>query len=272
MNKRFKKRGSNKTLKWVERIMISLVCFFIIISTVFIYGRIQELAEEEQKFETMRISVAEAATQNRVEMIEENEIQTERQMLEEYRHLYEENPDFAGWISIVGTQIDYPVMQKLEDREYYLHRDFSGRKAYAGVPFVGDGDLNLEGGDVFLYGHNMKNGSMFADLLKYRNKEYWEAHRMIQLDSLWEHGYYEIFSVFYVTEDEWSQEEGLFYKVHKKLLLERNEFLEKLKRIGQYETGTIPAIDDSLIFLITCSYQKKDGRFVVVGRRIQDAS
>ncbi len=86
----------------------------------------------------------------------------------EYREIVKGNPDFAGWISSAGTSIDYPVMQMSWEPEYYLHRNFAGEDSFAGVPFMGSGDMKE--GDIFLYGHNMKNGTMFADLLKYQKE------------------------------------------------------------------------------------------------------
>lgn len=86
----------------------------------------------------------------------------------EYREIVKGNPDFAGWISSAGTSIDYPVMQMSWEPEYYLHRNFAGEDSFAGVPFMGSGDMKE--GDIFLYGHNMKNGTMCADLLKYQKE------------------------------------------------------------------------------------------------------
>ena len=75
----------------------------------------------------------------------------ERTVLPEYQELAEINPDFVGWIFIDGTNIDYPVMQTLWEPEYYLHRNFTREYSYAGVPFVGTGDLQAEKEDIFIY-------------------------------------------------------------------------------------------------------------------------
>ena len=78
----------------------------------------------------------------------------EAKILPEYQELVLENPDFAGWIVIDDTAINYPIMQTLGEPECYLHRDFKGHDSYAGTPFW-EGEPAGERGP-FLYGHNMK--------------------------------------------------------------------------------------------------------------------
>ena len=66
----------------------------------------------------------------------------EAKILPEYHELALKNPDFAGWIVIDDTAINYPIMQTPKELEYYLHRDFKGKASYAGTPFVGRGNLH----------------------------------------------------------------------------------------------------------------------------------
>lgn len=83
----------------------------------------------------------------------------------------EQNPDFFGWISIEGTELNYPVMHTPKDEEYYLRRDFNGEDSQSGVPFLSASCY--EGcGNYLIYGHNMKNGSMFATLLAYADRDF----------------------------------------------------------------------------------------------------
>lgn len=182
------------------------------------------------------------------------------EILPEYKELIEKNPDLAGWIRIRGTSIDYPVMQTLEVPEYYIHRDFEGKSSYAGMIFVGGGNMMVEAEPLFLYGHNMKNGTMFSDLLNYQKKEFWEKNSIVLLDTLWEHREYKIFSSFYAVEEDWESEDGIFYTSKANKNLGR-----RAKERGIYETGVVPKQNQSLLILVTCSYHRKDGRFVVAG-------
>lgn len=190
------------------------------------------------------------------------------EILPEYRKLYEENQDLAGWIRIEGTGIDYPVMQTLNDREYYLHRNFQKEESYSGMPFAGTGNLLESDDDIFIYGHNMKNRTMFTDLMRYENQEFWKKHPIIVLDTLYEHREYKIFTVFYANEDEWEKDSGLIYPVIRNMSEKRSEYLERIMQEGLYDTGIETEIGKALLFLITCSYQEKNQRFVVLGMQI----
>lgn len=187
----------------------------------------------------------------------------EREILPEYQELILENPDFAGWITIDGTTINYPVMQTPEEPEYYLHRDFKGRESYAGTLFAGASDLQEEHADFFVYGHNMKNGTMFAAVLQYRQKEFWETHKTVCLDSRYEHRKYTVFSVLYADESEWSETNGLFFR-ELSGDRKRTEYIGQLKKYELYDTGTVPDAGKPLLFLVTCSKRKSDSRFVTV--------
>lgn len=98
--------------------------------------------------------------------------QPEQTAFEKYAAVYEQNSDFVGWISIEGTNIDYPVMQTVDNPNYYLKRSFEKQYSDYGVPYVQENcDLGLSDNCV-IYGHHMNNGSMFADLCKYADEDF----------------------------------------------------------------------------------------------------
>ena len=93
-----------------------------------------------------------------------------------YQNLYWENTDMVGWILIEDTNIDYPVMQTPTDPTYYLKHDFEKNYTDYGCPFMqADCDALCPSDNLIIYGHNMKDGSMFADLAKYRSKDFWQT-------------------------------------------------------------------------------------------------
>lgn len=92
------------------------------------------------------------------------------------------NTDCIGWLSIDGTNISYPVMHTPNDPQKYLRRSFFGQYSQSGVPFL-DGRCSTVGGNLIIYGHNMKNGTMFADLKKYLNTDFLNAHRTVRLET-----------------------------------------------------------------------------------------
>ena len=185
-------------------------------------------------------------------------------VLPEYQDLFLENPDLVGWVTIEGTSVDYPVMWTPEDPEYYSHRGFDKEDSPNGLLFMdADSMLDAEGGNVIIYGHNMKNGSMFADLLKYEEQEYYQAHPTIRLDTLYEHRDYEIVSVLKTNEIE-----KLPFSFTQPGDSDEAEVLNNLKQEALYDTGKSAQAGDDLLTLATCDYSSADGRLVVTARRV----
>ena len=103
---------------------------------------------------------------------------------ERYRVVQEQNSDFVGWLSIPGTNIDYPVMQTVDKPNFYLKRGFDKQYSDYGVPYVQENcDLALSDNCV-IYGHHMNNGTMFADLCKYESEDFYQEHKTIRFDTL----------------------------------------------------------------------------------------
>ena len=92
------------------------------------------------------------------------------------------NTDCIGWLSIDGTNISYPVMHTPSDPQKYLRHSFYGQYSQSGVPFL-DGRCSTNGGNLIIYGHNMKNGTMFSDLKKYLNTDFPNPHRTVRLET-----------------------------------------------------------------------------------------
>lgn len=110
---------------------------------------------------------------------EQAEIEDAPQVLHDIDSLQEKNADCIGWIRVPGTDIDYPLMWTPDDPERYLHTDFYGGYSDYGVPFM-DYRCDPDSSNLILYGHNMFDGSMFTDLLWYREKEYMDGHILVQ--------------------------------------------------------------------------------------------
>ena len=124
-------------------------------------------------------------------------VPTEPEVLPELAGLLEVNPDLVGWIHVPGTVIDYPVVQRPGERDWYLKRDFYGQKSSAGCIYAReDCDVARPSDNVTLYGHMMRDGSMFAQLNFYTNRRFWEENRVFRFDSLYEHRSWEVICVF----------------------------------------------------------------------------
>ncbi len=209
--------------------------------------------------------------------------------------LYAQNHDLIGWVQIEDTKIDYPVMQTPDDPEYYLHRDFEGADSASGTPFMDAqsvvfpqqsadaGSEDKAGGgkrpvtwDWLIYAHNMKFGTMFHDLQKYDDKEFWEGHKTFTFDVFdpktgkSDNGVYEIFAV---SRSEIKPEDTDAFKYYQYAGCSDqgtfDEYVAGVKAESSYETGITPRFGDQLITLSTCAYHTKEGRMYIVGRRVK---
>lgn len=99
----------------------------------------------------------------------------------DFKKLKSQNQDIAGWIYIRGTTIDYPIVQG-KDNEEYLHQDFNKKKSSSGTIFLDNNcKKDFTSDNNIIYGHHMKNGTMFAQLLKFREKSFLKKHNEIMI-------------------------------------------------------------------------------------------
>lgn len=192
----------------------------------------------------------------------------ESEVLFRYRSLYTINNDMVGFIEIPGTSIKYPVVQSLNQSNYYLRRNFYKQSATCGSIYVREAcDVFKPSDNITIYGHKMTNGTMFADLHKYKKQSFWEDNNLIYFDTLTEYHTYEIFAVF---QTEANQGNSFNYHLFDdaKDEAEFNQFVKSCKALSYYDTGITPTYGDKLITLSTCDKSMEDGRLVVVARRI----
>lgn len=185
--------------------------------------------------------------------------------LTKYDALYDQNHDLAGWLSLPDTALDCPVMYTPQEPEKYLRRAFDGSYAVSGSLFIGDG-CSPDGSNVIVYGHNMKNGTMFGELTAYAREEYAGDHPVFRLDTLAEEREYRVIAAFYCTAGE---AEGFPYRYVD--LGERETFGEYLDRAEERSLWPMafrPEFGTRLALLSTCSYRGEEGRFAVIGAEI----
>lgn len=189
-------------------------------------------------------------------------------LLSKYADLYEENKDLVGWLSIEGMTINYPVMQ-CEDDEYYLEHDFYGNESIYGCLYVRErADVNTPGTNFIIYGHNMRDGSMFGDLDLYQDEKFFLEHPLISFDTLYEERVYEVIAVF--PSQVYYEDEDVFkyYQFYEADTQEEFDyFYENIKTSSLYDTGIEAEFGDTFLTLSTCAYHVEDGRFVVVAKQ-----
>ncbi len=176
----------------------------------------------------------------------------------------EANEDTAGWISIEGTAVDYPVMRTPEAPDFYLSHGFD-RQSSAGGMIVMDAGCGLQGGkNYLLYGHHMKNGTMFGQLERYLSPQFYRGHGEILFDTPWETGSYQVFSVFCLSGLEMEEvSECLMADTEEKF----RKLIELAERKNVHASRNMPRWPERLLTLVTCEYTRENGRLFVMARR-----
>ena len=185
------------------------------------------------------------------------------------RNLYLENSDMVGWIQIEGTGIDYPVMRTPADPNYYLKHDFEKNYTDYGCPFMqADCDALCPSDNLIIYGHNMKDGSMFADLAKYRSKDFWQTHKTVRFDTAVGSCAYEIFAVIHTTVQADAADVFPFYRfVDAASPEEFADYVSACKAQALYDTGISAEYGDKLLTLSTCDNLTDNGRLLVIAKQ-----
>lgn len=193
------------------------------------------------------------------------------QVLFKYEDLFNQNKSLIGWVEIADTVIDYPVMQTVNN-EYYLDHNFNQEYDKNGSIFL-DAACSIypRSMNLIIYGHHMKSGSMFGSLQNYQSESYYEDHKIIEFDTIYEEGTYEVMFVF---RDRVYSQEDVNFKYYEFIDANSEQefysYMDEMAAASYYDTGVVAQYGDQLLTLSTCDYQQDNGRFVVVARRITE--
>lgn len=189
--------------------------------------------------------------------------------VEKVKELQQENADVKGWVQIENTNINYPLLQT-DNNDYYLTHNYKKEYSSYGSIFINSNcDIKDQNSNVILYGHDMKDGQMFQDLLKYQDKSFYESHPIIKIATEEKEFEYEIICVF--KSRIFYQDEKNVFRFYQYYHFENenkfNEYINSCKKIQLYDTEKTANYGDQLITLITCEYSQENGRMVVVARK-----
>lgn len=199
-----------------------------VLAGVKIYSELREQQKEKEDF-----AVVSQIAEPTVTTAQTESEPTERPAAERnIQALITENADCIGWLSIDGTNISYPVMHTPSDPQKYLRRNFYGKYSQSGVPFL-DGRCDLQSTNLIIYGHNMKNGTMFSDLKRYVDRDFLNAHRTVKFETT------DGVQTFIVTEALKTNTSDAWY-------------------------DRIAAEDSRQLILSTCYGSGKDGRLLII--------
>ena len=192
---------------------------------------------------------------------------TEPPPQESFAELLRYNPDTVGYLSI-GEIVDLPVVQRENDNEYYLTHAYSGEEAREGALFL-DGANRLSDENLIIYGHNMRNGTMFGELSSFGEREFLLKNAVVRFDTLYENALYVPFAMFEASMDE---DDGHYFDVRQIVFDETSFelFVLKLRGRSVFDVPVAVEYGDQLLTLVTCSYNDDDGRYIVALRKLRE--
>lgn len=248
-----------KQLAMVFTVVLSVSSFFIIRNHIDsakqneVYDNLAEIVQDEPPKENEGVTFSE-----------------DKDYLAEYLELYRQNEDMVGWIKVEDTNINYPVVQSVNEPNFYLKHKFDKTYSAYGCPYVQENcDVQKPSDNIIIYGHHMNDGSMFTGLMKYRNKSFWEGHKTITFDTLTDRHQYEVIAVFKTVVYTDSSDSFKYYEfTDAENAAEFDAYVAKCKELSLYDTGVSAEYGDKLISLSTCEYSRNNGRLVVVAKRV----
>ena len=250
---------------------IALIFFIggILLVCVFSYPRVKDYIEYKKQ-----VAFYNELVQNHVEVEATNSVYSDPlsdmptpletpSILAHIAPLLESNEDVIGWITIPNTPINYPLMQHT-DNQYYLEYNSANEPSVYGSIYVDyRNDKHLLDRNTLIYGHNMNNGAMFHELVKYKEENFWEQHPYIYMSNLYETFTYEIFAVYVVDADVETVE----------VAYESDEVFMNYIQACQERSIWPKSIDleptDQIITLVTCSYESDNARTLVQAKLIK---
>ncbi|MEG1002738.1 class B sortase [Clostridium sp.] len=195
---------------------------------------------------------------NDIRKIETSKSETDKEKFESLKKI---NENYKFWITVQGTEIDYPVVQSTNN-EYYLNHNFYNKKNDSGTLFVDYRDKIEKDRNIIIYGHNMKDGTMFENLSEFKDESFFNKNKYITLKEGEIEKKYEIFSV-YIADDNFNYLVPTF-----KSDKEYESYLERMVKKSMYKRDISLSCKDKIITLSTCSYEFDDARFVVQAKEI----
>lgn len=243
----------------IKILFLILLIVIMAISSIVVFKNIKEDNKQDEIIEQV-IDIAykkDTIVDNQIEDLQESNINMNK--------LYEQNNDIIAWIKINNSNINYPIMQTIKKPNYYLRKNFYKEYSYYGTPYLAE-QCNIDlSNNLVIYGHHIKGFKMFGELENYKNKEYYNNHKIINIYTLNDKRKYEIVYIFRTITNT-----GFDYYnyINFNDKSEFNTFNNKCKELTFFDTQIQCTYGDKFITLSTCDYTRENARFVVIAKQI----
>lgn len=256
--------------KWIRRAILFLLLAVFVFSAAYIIVTLWEYRSSEREYAEVAEKYTITAERRRQPGQESEETPSGEEpeelsaspIIVDFEALLEENEDIIGWLYCEGTAINYPVLHG-KDNDQYIRHSYKGKYETAGSIFVESlNRRNFEDSNTIIYGHHMRNGTMFACLDQYQEQEFYEEHPVMWLLTP-EHDYrIRLFSAY--TTSGYSDTYTIFMGPGDEL----NEYLKKCLSQSDFQADfDAEKLDGKgkYVVLSTCAYDFQDARYVVHG-------
>lgn len=259
------KDNNPKGIFTLRNAIIGILLLVMVVSGI---GVIREQMESRrQREEQERLAaLASQTTEELVIETEATEPETEAPYVSpiDFEALWAENPDVVGWIRIPDTKIDYPILYDADSNEKYLHTDFDGKESVYGAIYLDcDSEPDFSGWNNPIYGHHMKDGSMFKGVVRFKEPEYFKEHQYFEIYTPERTIHLKAVSCYYSGSD------GIVRKTKFKSQDDYDAWL--LERLKPCRYAEIPEVSVGSVFtLVTCSYETNDARTLLFAVEVDE--
>lgn len=248
--------NKSKKKRWTRLALLIISISALIYSAVSLLAIFNEYKKGEKEYESLQKYVN---RDSKISEIEDKEI-----LSVDFESLKKLNEDIVGWISFKDTEVNYPIV-KGADNSYYLNHTFNKTENDSGSIFMDfENDSSFKDKNTILYGHNMKNGSMFSILNKYIDKDFYDS-----TPYFWVYTENEVYKCEIFSAYKTSAENSKSYIKKFSTEEEYGDFLKGLKSSSLYDTGITVNKDDIVLTLSTCTNNDKDSRFIVNSKMLK---
>lgn len=269
------KKKINENRDKIGKVLIALFSLILVISAVFLinslyeykkgsseYKELQEIVSTEEGLEENPDAELEDANLEETGVADDDTKTVERITKSGFEKLATINNDVVGWIQFLTIDISYPIVQT-DNNIYYLDHTFRKQENKVGTIFMETANSDdLSDPNTFIYGHNMKDGSMFGLLNQYKEKSFYEKNPRFVVSTPNGEYTYDIFSCYVVNAA------GDSYLRFPEKNEEYGSYVTMLKNLSLYDTGVQVNGDDNIVILSTCTKEGDDYRFIVIGKQM----
>lgn len=271
------KKETNKTKKTIYNVVLAILILIMLASAIgFTITYVKKKQHEKEMQELANL------VETQVETDEQETYPSEpKEVLPQYRAAYQINSDLVGWIRVPNTHINHPVAQS-DDNDFYLYRDFKTKKGSRGQrrgTIFMDYRNHLQPLDknTILYGHNNLDTTMFSDLEKYKDLDFYKQNPVVYFDTIYEERVWKVFAIFYATASP-ELDNGYVFNYVYPAMTDSNfaDYVEEIKKRTLIQTDVEVLPTDKILTLSTCTRdldlkrgKQENARIVILARLVR---